>query len=123
MTERILGVACRVATQTDLRVSSLRQQGCHGVVMASENMNVDLRPDVPHPHRGVTAPGHEHIDGRVKRKTEDSTEMPVVVPDDLHVRSISMVHGKSLVGTAPLSEEPAVVILITSTRTGWGPLQ
>ena len=101
--QQSLGLPCRVAAQTDLRVSSLRQQGCHGVVMAREHMNVDLRPDVPHPHRRVTSPGHEHIDGWVKRKTEDSTEMPVVIPDDLHMRSMSILHGNRLVGTAPLS--------------------
>ena len=64
--------------------------------MASEHMNVDLGPDVPHPHRGVASPSHEHIDGRVKRETEDATEMPMVISDDLHMRSMSMLHGKRL---------------------------
>ena len=87
------GLGLPGGTQTDLGVSSLGQQGCHGVIMAGEHMNIDLRPDVPHPHRRVTSPSHKHVDGWVKRETENSTEMPVVVPDDLHVRSMSVLHS------------------------------
>ena len=113
--EQELGLVSRVATQTDLRVSSLRQQRCHGVVMASEHMNIDLRPNVPHPHRRVTSSRHEHVDGWVKGEAEDSTEMPVVVPDDLHMRSMNMLYGTRLVGTALMSDESAAMILITCT--------
>eukprot|EP00968_Pinguiococcus_pyrenoidosus_P023720 scaffold3970_cov257-Pinguiococcus_pyrenoidosus.AAC.5 len=46
-----------VGAGDDLRIDRMRQDRSHGSIMPAEDMNLMLRPNVPHPTNGVSAEG------------------------------------------------------------------
>ena len=72
-----------VTTSNDLRIGCLGENSTHRIVVSCQTVDLMFGPHIPDSSYSIASSRNEQIEGGMESQTKDTTQMSVIMPNNL----------------------------------------